>query len=138
MRRLTGSIVDLAVTLSLLAAAANLAMASLAGFIAGAVVELGVRARTPAGTTAPRAVGDGLGTTTGRSIAVAALALGVRGGALATLIAAGLPVWIAAVCAVAASTVVGYLGIEYYVLRRERAEPAGTSPWALAAIGVVA
>jgi dolichol-phosphate mannosyltransferase len=134
--RVTGLAADVLVTLSVLASA-SLAVASLTGFIVGAVVWICVHAFAPEGTIARDARGQGYAMVV-RGAAVAALALGLRGGVIATAIAVGFPVWLAAVCGIGAGWVVAYVGYEFYVRPVNPAEHPDNLQWMLAAIGIVA
>jgi dolichol-phosphate mannosyltransferase len=134
--RVTGIVADILVTLSVLASA-NLTVASLTGFIAGVVVWICVHAFAPKGTIARDAHGQGYAVVV-RGFAVAALALGLRGGVIAAAIAVGFAVWLATLCGIAAGWLVLYVGDVFYVRRDDLAKGSDNLQWMLAAFGIVA
>ena len=135
---LPGLAVDLVATLSLLAAGRSLAAASLAGFAAGVVVHLGLRARSAKTSGRLARAGAGMVVTVARALVVAALALGARGGAIGTAIALGLPQWMAVAFGIVAGGMVLGAGHTHYVQEHGRASGVGPMRWARAAVGMVA
>jgi len=111
--RLAGAIgiaIDLVVTLALGAWGWPPGTSNLVGFAMGVAAFLGIRALWPAG---PRPAAGwrppGLGTV-GRHGVVAVLALSLRGGAVATALAYGLPPWMAAIAGVGVAWGAGAVG----------------------------
>lgn len=133
-----GPAADLLIALSLLAFGSALATANLVGFVAGGSIGLAaavLRSRTASASERRQrwSVVRVL-----RRAGLAALALGLRGGAIATLIAFGLPVWLAAIGGVGTGWIVSAIGIAFYVHPRADAEQPAASRWTLAAAGIVA
>jgi dolichol-phosphate mannosyltransferase len=129
---------DLVATLSLLVSGWSLAAASLAGFALGVVVDLGVRGWTnkPALRVPPPR--ERMPVIAERTIVVTALALGVRGGAIGTVLAMGFPLWMAVVAGIAAGALVLNVGHAHYVQVRDGGAVADISNWAWAAVGIIA
>ena len=73
-----------------------------------------------------------------RLTGLAALALGLRGGAIATSIAVGLPVWLSVIGGVGIGWIVSAIGDTFYTRPRADAEEPAASRWTLAATGIVA
>ena len=124
-------------TLSLLASGWSVAAATLIGFLAGRIINLAVRSFASDVAAASTVHRRGIAVTTLRGLTLALLALGLRGGAIATAIALGAPVWLAAVCGAVAGWVASRLGYAYYVRQCDRIGPEDAAQWTLAAIGIM-
>lgn len=138
--RLAGAIgiaVDLVATLALGAAGWLPGASNLIGFTMGVATFLGIRAMWPAGTRPAGGRGFPGVAAAGRQGVVAALALGLRGGAVATALAYGLPPWMATIAGVGVAWCAGAVGSTF------AAEPVPQAPgftarrWSVGAAGIV-
>ena len=133
----SGIAVDLAATLALLAMGWSPGAANLAGFaIAGAAL-LGARLAWPAAPGQTGARRFPRIAAAGWRLAVAALALGLRGGAFATALACGWPPWMAAMGGVGAAWSAVAVGNTFAL--GSAIEPAASAArrWSVAAAGIV-
>ena len=140
LRRLPGAIgiaIDLAATLALLALGWTFAAANLAGFAAGAFVA--VAARGLRAGTAPAVRGDRRpwSAQIGRYAVAAVIALSLRGGALATALAYGLPAWLAVIAGLAVGWSAITAALVFYVRSPETPAPSPALRWSVAAVGIV-
>jgi dolichol-phosphate mannosyltransferase len=135
---LLGMAADLLATLSLFASGWSLAAASLIGFAVGVVADLGARAASKNNVVGAPLTRVEPAIATERLIVVTALALGARGGAIGTAIAAGLPLWMAVICGIAVGGAVLRVGHAFYVHAGGRDGVDGASNWAWAAVGIIA
>jgi dolichol-phosphate mannosyltransferase len=132
-----GLAADLVITLSLLAFGSTLAIANLTGFIAGGGIGLATAARWPRTPSASERSRRWSVVPVLRLTGLAALGLGLRGGAMATLIALGSPTWFAVIGGAAIGWIVCAIGVAFYV-HPQTDEHSPASRWTLAATGIVA
>lgn len=134
---LVGMGVDLALTLAALSIDWSDGAANIAGFLVGNVAFLALRRLTSRSTPVPAgAPRQGLGWYSLPGLGI--VALGMRGGAVATGLAGGLPGWLA----VAGGLVVawGLLAVSQIAhdLVSARPQPSAASRWRLASVGILA
>jgi dolichol-phosphate mannosyltransferase len=132
-----GIAIDLAATLALLALGWTFAAANVAGFAAGVLVALtGRRLKARAGTARH---GDARARTAqiGRCAVAAALALSLRGGALATALAYGLPAWLAVIAGLAVGWSAIAVALVFYLRSPGTPAPPPALRWSVAAVGIV-
>jgi dolichol-phosphate mannosyltransferase len=131
-----GIALDLVTTFALLAFGQTLGAANVAGFLAGALVTLAAR-----GLKGPRAPGAHAlrrpsAAQVGRHVVVAVLALGLRGGAIATALAYGLPGWLAVLLGLGVGWVAGAAGEAFYTPSPPQPRPPAPLRWSVAAVGI--
>ncbi len=132
-----GITVDLVATLALLAWGWMPGASNLVGFGMGAAAFLGARISWPAGPhptggwRLPR-VGPA-----GWQLVVAALALSLRGGTVATALAYGLPPWIAAVAGVCITWSAGAVGSAFAPASAPQPAVSTARRWSIGAAGIV-
>ncbi len=129
--------IDLMATLALGAWGWLPGAANLVGFAIGVAVFLGIRALWPASRRPPggsRLPGAGA---TGRHGVVVALALGLRGGGVATALAYGLPPWLAAIAGVAVAWSAGAVGSAFAAESASQAPALAARRWSVGAAGIV-
>ena len=132
-----GIAVDLAATLALLAWGSLPGASNLVGFGMGAAAFLAARILWPAGSRPDggwRLPGAG---PAGWHLVVAALALGLRGGAVATALAYGLPPWMATVAGVGASWSAGAVGNGFDPESARQPAVSAARRWSAGAAGIV-
>ena len=122
-----GITVDLVVTLALLTWGWLPGASNLAGFVMGAAAFLGARVLWPAGS---RPAG-------GWQLVAAALALCLRGGAIATALAYGLPPWMAAMVGVGIAWSAGAVGNAFAPRSAPQPSVSMARRWSMAATGIV-
>ncbi len=128
-----GAAIDLALTLVLLARGMTQGSANIAGFLAGMVAWLLIRAWQDRGaqpSVAPRP----LAARAGIHGVVVALALGLRGGAVATALAYGLPGWLAVVAGLGVAWGTTAIGRTF---QTPPAAHPGDRRWTRAAVGIM-
>ena len=117
-----GAGIDLALTLALLARGWTQGGAHIAGFAAGTLAALLIAAWAGRGGPAPTAAFSGAARSGWRLVGFA-LALGLRGGVLATLLAWGLPPWLAVTVGVALAWGLRAFGERYFFTARFASAP---------------
>ena len=138
-RRIPGAIgiaLDLVTTFALLAFGQALGAANIAGFLAGGLVALAA-----GGLKGPRASGAHQlrrpsAAQVGRHVVVAVLALGLRGGAIATALAYGLPGWLAVLLGLGVGWVAVAAGGAFYTPSLPQPHPPAALRWSVAAVGI--
>jgi dolichol-phosphate mannosyltransferase len=132
-----GITVDLVATLALLAWGWLPGASNLAGFGMGAAVFLAARVLWPVG---PHPAGSwrlpGIGPA-GWHLVVAALALGLRGGAVATALAYGVPPWLAATAGVGTAWSAGAIGNAFVPASGPQPAASAARRWSVGAAGIV-
>jgi dolichol-phosphate mannosyltransferase len=131
-----GIALDLVITSALIAFGRTLGASNIAGFLVGALVTLAMR-----GLMGPRAPGAHplrwlSAAQIGRHVVVAVLALGMRGGAIATALAYGLPGWLAIVLGIGTGWVAGAAGAAFYAPAPAEPRPPAALRWSVAAVGI--
>ena len=117
-----GAGIDLALTLALLARGWTQGGAHIAGFLAGTLAALLIAAWAGRGGPAPSAAFSGAARSGWRLVGFA-LALGLRGGALASLLAWGLAPWLAVTVSVALAWGLRAFGEQYFFTARFASAP---------------
>jgi len=132
-----GMAVDLALTLAILSIGWTQGAANLVGFLAGALVCLAWpwlrRTFGPGMTAVPGATGAGIAS----GLVVAALGLSLRGGAVATGLALGLPGWLAVVGGLAFAWGALAVGRRLRWPDSPQTESSAAERWRLAAFGIL-
>ncbi len=131
-----GIALDLVTTFALLAFGQALGAANIAGFLAGGLVALAA-----GGLKGPRASGAHQlrrpsAAQVGRHVVVAVLALGLRGGAIATALAYGLPGWLAVLLGLGVGWVAVAAGGAFYTPSLPQPHPPAALRWSVAAVGI--
>ena len=132
-----GIAIDLATTLSLFAFGWTLGASNIAGFVAGALVHRAVRALWSPDPTLSRAARRPSAAQIGRYGVLAALALGLRGGAVATALAYGLPAWLAVIAGLTFGWGAGAAGKSFLAPSPPWPGPTVALRWSLAAVGIL-
>jgi len=136
--RFGGIAADLAATVSLLASGSSVAMASLAGFLVERSFALGIRAFARKRAPDPDARPFATVATVAQGLAVAAMMLGLRGGAIATAMAMGSPAWLALVFGIAAGWLARGLAKTCGLHGFDSAGQPDAMQWTRLAIGITA
>lgn len=132
-----GIAVDLVATLALLAWGWSPGAANLVGFGIGVAAFLGARVLWPARPQPTRGWRfPGVGPA-GWQLVVAALALSLRGGAVATALAYGLPPWMAAVAGVGVAWSAGAVGSAFAPASAPQPAVSAARRWSVGAAGIV-
>jgi dolichol-phosphate mannosyltransferase len=132
-----GIAIDLVTTLALLALGWTLGASNIAGFIAGAVGYLAARALRSPDTRAIYATRRPSAAQIGWHLVVAALALGLRGGAVATALAYGLPGWMAVIAGVGVGWSASAAGNAFHTHPPPEPGPPAALRWSIAAVGIL-
>lgn len=132
-----GIAIDLIATLVLLALDWTQGASNLSGFVAGGLGFLAARALPSPETRRIYAVRRLTAAQIGWHSVIAVVALGLRGGAVATALAYGLPGWIAAIAGVGIAWSATTVGNGF--LRRPGLEPGPSAAlrWSVAAVGIL-
>ncbi len=133
-----GSAIDLVMTLALLAFGWTLGASIIGGFVAGAVGYGAAGVLRSSDRPATSATGRALAARIGWYTVVAAVALGLRGGATATGLAYGLPGWMAVIAGLGVGWGALALGIVFHTLAPPEPGPSAPPRWGIAAIGILA
>jgi dolichol-phosphate mannosyltransferase len=133
----TGVTIDLVTTLALLTHGTTLAASNIAGFVAGTLGCLAVRA-VFGPDIAARTLRRPFAMRIGRQIVVAALALGFRGGAVAAALAYGLPGWLAVIAGLGVAWLATAVGAAFYMPTPPEPGPPVALRWSIAAVGIAA
>lgn len=132
-----GIAIDLATTLTVLALGWTPGASNIVGFIAGILGYLAAHGlRFPGGhaTDAPRRPSA---RQIGWYLVLAAIALGLRGGAVATGLAYGLPRWVAVVAGLGIGWSMSAAGGAFYNLTLREPRPSAALRWSTAAAGII-
>ena len=132
-----GIVIDLVATLALLAWGWSPGAANLVGFGIGVAAFLGARVLWPAGPQPTRGWRFPGVAPAGWQPVVATLALSLRGGAVATALAYGLPPWMAAVAGVGIAWSAGAVGSAFAPASAPQPAVSTARRWSAGAAGIV-